>query len=116
LAVVSNFDHTPTVEDVLAASGIRERFETVVVSDAVGWRKPRPEVFQAALQAMDLSPHEAVFVGDTAESDVGGARQMGMDVIWLRRDLPGLPAGVPSPTWTVPRLPDILEVLCPQAG
>jgi putative hydrolase of the HAD superfamily len=113
LAVVSNFDHTPTVEDVLAASGIRDRFETVVVSDAVGWRKPHPEIFRAALEAMGVAPQDAAFVGDTPESDVGGARQMGMDVIWLQRDLPGMPAGVSPPTWIVPRFPDILKLLCP---
>ena len=49
LAVVSNFDYTPTVRRILSESGILGRFETVIVSDTVGWRKPRPDIFQRAL-------------------------------------------------------------------
>jgi HAD superfamily hydrolase (TIGR01509 family) len=111
LGVVSNFDHTPTVLDVLAASGILDRFETVIVSDTVGWRKPRPEIFQAALQAMDLSPREAVFVGDTPESDILGPHGLGMDVIWINRGATPLPAGTPAPMRTVSRLPEIVGFL-----
>lgn len=111
LGVVSNFDHTETVEDALAACGILDRFETVVVSDSVGWRKPRPEIFQAALAAMGLSPREAVFVGDTPESDVLGPHGLGMDVIWINRGGGALPPDVPAPTRTVACLPEIAEWL-----
>jgi FMN phosphatase YigB (HAD superfamily) len=111
LGVVSNFDHTETVEDVLAAYGIRGRFETVVVSDAVGWRKPRPEIFRAALAAMGLSPRDAVFVGDTPESDILGPHGIGMDVVWINRSGGALPAGVPAPMRTVARLPEVAEWL-----
>jgi FMN phosphatase YigB (HAD superfamily) len=111
LGVVSNFDHTPTVEDVLTAYGIRDHLETVVVSDTIGWRKPRPEIFQAALQAMSLSPREAVFVGDTPESDILGPRAMGMDVIWINRGGTPLPSGTPAPMHIVSRLPEIADLL-----
>ncbi len=42
LAVVSNFDYTPTARMVLEREGVADLFETILVSDAVGWRKPAP--------------------------------------------------------------------------
>ncbi|HYL80576.1 MAG TPA: HAD family hydrolase, partial [Candidatus Acidoferrum sp.] len=58
LAVVSNFDHGPTVEMALASHGIRHGFEAVVVSADVGWRKPRPEIFAETLRRMNLGPSD----------------------------------------------------------
>ncbi len=51
LAVVSNFDYTPTAMGVLEREGIAGLFETIVVSDEVGWRKPKPLIFELALGA-----------------------------------------------------------------
>ena len=77
LAVVSNFDYTPTVRRILAESGILGRFETVVVSDAVGWRKPRPDIFQRALADMGVGAGDCLFVGDRPDIDVAGAKGVG---------------------------------------
>jgi len=35
----SNFDYTPTALDILGRAGVVELFDTIVVSDEVGWRK-----------------------------------------------------------------------------
>src|SRR5689334_22602798 len=43
LAVVSNFDYSPTALAILEAGGVRELFSAIVVSDEVGWRKPRAD-------------------------------------------------------------------------
>jgi putative hydrolase of the HAD superfamily len=70
LAVVSNFDYTPTARLVLEREGLADLFDEILVSDAVGWRKPAPRIFQEALDRMRLAPAEAVFVGDRADIDV----------------------------------------------
>jgi HAD superfamily hydrolase (TIGR01549 family) len=111
LAVVSNFDHGPTVEMALGSHGIRQRFEAVVVSADVGWRKPRPEIFAETLRRMGLAASDAIFVGDTPEVDVVGARAAGMDVIWIDHGLKPLPPGTPAPTFTVSAFADIKQVL-----
>jgi putative hydrolase of the HAD superfamily len=46
LAVVSNFDYSPTALTILETGGVRELFAAIVVSDEVGWRKPRPDIFR----------------------------------------------------------------------
>ena len=111
LAIVSNFDHGPTVELALQSFGIRDQFETVVVSADVLWRKPRPEIFLETLRRMEIGPDEAVFVGDTPEVDVIGAQGVGLDVIWIDHGTAAFPAGSPPPTSRVTEFAEILRWL-----
>jgi HAD superfamily hydrolase (TIGR01509 family) len=111
LAVVSNFDHGPTVETALDSHGIRQQFEAVVVSADVGWRKPRPEIFAETLRRLGLRPEEVIFVGDTPEVDVVGAQAAGMHVIWIDHGTKPIPPGTPAPTYTVSAFTDIKQIL-----
>ena len=47
----------------------------------IGWCKPRPEPFRAALDALAVYPGEALHVGDIERTDVGGALKVGMRAI-----------------------------------
>ncbi len=111
LALISNFDHGPTVEMALQTHGIRDRFEAVVVSANVGWRKPRPEIFLETFRRMGIGPAEAVFVGDTPEVDILGAQAVGMDVIWIDHGTKPLPPGTPQPTHTVTSFAEVGRLL-----
>jgi HAD superfamily hydrolase (TIGR01509 family) len=111
MAVLSNFDHGPTVEAALAGFGIRDRFDVVVVSADVGWRKPHPEIFRETLRRMGVSPDQAVFVGDTPEADVLGPQGVGMDVIWINRGNSSLPPAAAPPTHTVTHFADVTSLL-----
>jgi HAD superfamily hydrolase (TIGR01509 family) len=101
LAVVSNFDYSPTALAILDAGGVRELFAAIVVSDEVGWRKPRADIFQAALQRTGADPTRTLFVGDRADIDVIGAQAMGMDVAWINPAGAALPAGIAPPTYEI---------------
>jgi putative hydrolase of the HAD superfamily len=114
LAVVSNFDYTPTVHRILADGGILRRFETVVVSDTVGWRKPRPDIFERALAEMGLDAQDCLFVGDRPEIDVAGAKGVGMAAAWLNVDRAPLPPGLPAPDLDLGGLPDLRPALEPR--
>ncbi len=111
VALVSNFDHAPTARLILDQHGIAGYFEEVVVSADLGWRKPRAEVFHRALDPMGVAPARAVFVGDNADIDVGGAKGVGMGAIWINRDGAAYPEGLPAPDHTVATLPGIREIL-----
>src|SRR5262249_43281097 len=97
LAVVSNFDYRPTAVGILEAAGVADRFEAIVVSDEVGWRKPGPVIFEEALRRVGVTPAETLFVGDRADIDVLGAHQMRMRTAWVNPDAVPLPAGMPAP-------------------
>jgi FMN phosphatase YigB (HAD superfamily) len=111
LAVVSNFDYTPTAVGMLETAGVADLFDVIVVSDAIGWRKPRPEIFEAALQQVDVAPGDALFVGDRADIDVVGAQRMGMAVAWVNRDRAPLPAGIAPPDYEIRDLGELAPVL-----
>lgn len=88
LAVCSNFTHSQTALAVLEDAGLRWHFDAVVVSDAVGFRKPRPEIFRAVLGALDLAPEEVLHVGDNLAADVAGAAALGLRTAWVTRRVP----------------------------
>jgi putative hydrolase of the HAD superfamily len=81
LGVVSNSDGR--VESALEAAGLREYFEVVIDSALAGVEKPDPAIFRAALAALDVSPAEALYVGDLYEIDVLGARAAGIAAVLL---------------------------------
>ena len=81
MGVVSNSDGR--AEEALAASGLREFFELVIDSHLVGFEKPDPRIFEAALAAMGLEAAQTLYVGDIYEVDVVGARRAGMPVVLL---------------------------------
>ena len=111
LAVVSNFDYSPTALGILEAAGVTRLFETIVVSDAVGWRKPRREIFDVALRTLGIAPHEALFVGDRADIDVAGAHAIGMPVAWINPEREALPEGMTPPTYEIRDLAELLPIL-----
>jgi putative hydrolase of the HAD superfamily len=88
LGIVSNFDHAPTVREVLRRDRLEAFFDVVIVSDEVGWRKPHQVMFETALQRLEVSPGEALFVGDNYELDVVGATQAGLAAAWYTRGRP----------------------------
>jgi HAD superfamily hydrolase (TIGR01549 family) len=111
LAVVSNFDYTPMAWHVLEREGVADLFETVVVSDEVGWRKPSPVIFELALQRMGTAPGDALFVGDRADIDVAGAQGVGMAAAWINRDGSSLPEGLQAPEFEIRDLAELERIL-----
>ena len=110
-ALVSNFDHGPTARGVLRSGGVAEYFQHIVVSEDHGWRKPHPKIFTAALSAIGVDPAEALFVGDSPEDDIVGAKMMGMDIAWVNAQDAELPPGTPPPDYRISAIPDLRAIL-----
>ena len=111
LAVVSNFDYTPTALEILNAAGVVPFFDAIVVSDAVGWRKPRREIFDVALEKLHVDARDALFVGDRVDIDVVGAQRLGMDVAWINPGREPLPPGVAPPAFEIRDLGELERIL-----
>ena len=84
LGLISNWD--VRLPRVLQGLGLWERFEVRVISFEVGAEKPDGRIFREALHRADLEPEAALHVGDSREGDLLGARRVGMEALWLRRD------------------------------
>jgi FMN phosphatase YigB (HAD superfamily) len=111
LGLVSNFDYSPTVHRILEADGLLDRFEVVLVSDRVGWRKPGARIFEAAFARLGVRAGECLFVGDRPDIDVAGAKQVGMAAAWLNPGAEALPGGLPPPDFTLSCLGDLRQAL-----
>lgn len=85
LGIVSNGADDQNTYTLIDKANIRPYFEYIISSAAFGKRKPHPSIFQDALKHFQVLPGRAVMVGDTFEADILGARQVGMNSIWVTR-------------------------------
>jgi HAD superfamily hydrolase (TIGR01549 family) len=64
---------------------IEAYFKVIIIAGESGIPpKPRGEPFGLCLQQLDISPHEAVFVGDDWRIDIDGAQRFGIQPVWLQ--------------------------------
>lgn len=111
-AMISNFDYSPALYDALDRFGIRSAFETIVVSDEVGWRKPHRIIFEKTFEKLGIRPEEALFIGDQLYVDVYGALNSRMDVVWIETERQDwLTPGLPAPTYKVRSIREVIQLL-----
>lgn len=65
-------------EQKMRSSGILHYFEKVVLSEDIGVHKPYPALFHFALSVAQADAKDALMVGDSWESDIEGAKGIGM--------------------------------------
>jgi HAD superfamily hydrolase (TIGR01549 family) len=92
IGIVSNF--YGNLQAVCDEAGLTPSLGVAVDSTIVGFKKPDPRIFQAALDALGATATDAVFVGDSQWRDMAGAKAMGMRHVWLR---PRSAAGAGAP-------------------
>jgi len=105
LGVVSN--SIGTLEGQLVSLGLARYFKAILDSAIVGIQKPHTGIFTLALQRLGVESSEAVFVGDTYATDIGGAQLAGITGVLI--DTVGA-----YPDATCPRissLPELRSVL-----
>lgn len=83
LGLISNFTYAAAIYAGLRKLDINKYFNAVLVSEAVGWRKPHTGIFQEALRALQATPSETVYVGDSPLEDIKGAKSLGMKTVFV---------------------------------
>ena len=82
VCVVSNTDRA----DIEAAIGYHGlAFDHVVTSEDAKSYKPRPELFERALDLLGVRRDGVLHAGDSLSSDVAGANSAGVPVAWVNR-------------------------------
>ncbi len=107
LALISNFDHGETARDILRRDGAEEFFNPIVISDEHGWRKPHHKIFTDTLDTLELTPTQALYVGDSIDDDVIGAKSAGLSVAWINAHDSALWNDCPAPDLIVRAIPDL---------
>ena len=88
LAVVSDAQKVFSLEECRML-GLHQLVDHFVMSTQYGFTKPDPRLFSIACTLIETPPGQAVYVGNDAEKDVKGARQVGMKTILVDRDSTG---------------------------
>jgi 2-haloalkanoic acid dehalogenase type II len=110
-AIVSNADVEHT-----AAWRFDWPVKHVIISETVRAYKPHPGMFEAALEQLNLPPHEVLHVGDSQVDDLRGAKDAGLRVAWLnRRGRARLP-GIPTPDFEIGDLTDLPRLVSSEAA
>jgi putative hydrolase of the HAD superfamily len=85
LGLISNAGDDADVQALVDKIAARPYFDFVLTSAAVGYRKPNPRIFQAALDRWAVAPNQAAMVGDMLGADILGAQNLGIFAIWVTR-------------------------------
>jgi HAD superfamily hydrolase (TIGR01662 family) len=83
LALVSNASDEANARRLIDKAGLRVWFDPILISAAVGVRKPAPEVFRRVLREWKAPAREVAMVGDSLAEDILGAQHAGLHSLWL---------------------------------
>ena len=80
LGLISDTGLTPgrVLRRVMERDGLLSPFEVLTFSDELGTAKPSPKPFLHTLELLGARPDQAAHIGDLPETDVRGARGVGM--------------------------------------
>jgi HAD superfamily hydrolase (TIGR01509 family) len=97
-AVCSNAPFPPEMMSrQVRTNGIGALTDAAIFSSMVGKRKPAPEMYRAALDAVGLAAERVLFVGNRVREDYEGPRAVGMSaVIYTAHNSEMPPPGIPT--------------------
>lgn len=90
--------------------GIGHYFDFVVTAAEAGTSKPDPAIFFAAVERAGVPAEQIVHVGDNPETDVAGARGVGMRAVWVNADRQAWP-GAGAPDGTIRDVSELASIL-----
>ncbi|WP_265108147.1 HAD family hydrolase [Halosolutus halophilus] len=97
VGVISDVDEAEGTE-MLGHFGVRQHFDSITTSEAVGRTKPHPAMFETALETAGVAPERSLMIGDRYDHDVRGAAEMGMHgVAFGAEDGPAVSYRIESP-------------------
>ena len=95
----------------LDACGLRDYFDTIILSEDAGVNKPSPLYFDYALKVSGANKETTLMIGDNLQSDILGALNAGIDAMLVNRwniekaDIPN------TVTYVMDSLRDVMAIL-----
>jgi len=120
LGVISN---TPSdfPRKILESKGLIKYFDVIILSCEVRYRKPLKEIYKIALDRLGLLPEEVIFVGDTLQIDIKGAKSVGMISVYIVEGDPEMRkndallmrilGNPPKPDFIIKDLSEVVEIV-----
>ncbi len=108
VCMVSNADND-ALKKAMEFSGLS--FDLIVTSEDCRSYKPRPEMFNKALEMLGTKSGEVIHVGDSLYSDILGAKELDIPSLWINRQDHEPGEGDVYPDYVAPDLYGILDIL-----
>jgi putative hydrolase of the HAD superfamily len=110
LGIVTN-GPTEVQRAKLELLGVEDFVDFAIISEEFGAAKPDPEIFREAVRRCAAEPEDVIFVGDSPEFDIAGARGAGIRQVWVNRR--GMPwdHATPAPIHEIASLDELLPLL-----
>jgi putative hydrolase of the HAD superfamily len=83
--ILSN--HVPELPQLIELLGLDHHFEHVITSATLGYEKPNPSAFEAAISRIPAGAR-IIMIGDSFKDDYRGARSVGLEAILVRESHP----------------------------
>ncbi|HSJ51736.1 MAG TPA: HAD-IA family hydrolase [Actinomycetota bacterium] len=103
----------PDTPAIWRASPLGGLVDVEVFSSEVGLRKPEPEIYLSATEALGVDPAECLYVGDGAYAELTGASAVGMRAVLIRdpADAEVEALRPEAEDWDGERISDLREIL-----
>ncbi|MFC4386265.1 HAD family hydrolase [Gracilibacillus marinus] len=82
----------------------------IFVSGAIGYSKPDPRVFQHIEDRLAISKEETIYIGDSYENDIVGAKQVGWKAIWFNHRQREIEGKTVDADYTIHKASDLLSI------
>jgi len=109
-AIVSN-GQTHIQLRTLLALNLDRLVDTYLISEQEGCRKPDAAIFLKAAERLSVKVEDCLFVGDSPEADILGARSVGMRTVWFPNGAEWPHAYSFEPSATISRLQELRPII-----
>jgi putative hydrolase of the HAD superfamily len=92
----------------LEHSGLGKYFEEMITSEGSNSLKPKPEIFEYALQITNANKAESIMIGDNQHADIGGALNVGIDAVFVNHIKEPI---LVTPTFMIEHLKELENIL-----
>lgn len=92
----------------LKYSGLTGYFGQVITSEASNSLKPHKEIFEYAFEKTGALPHHSIMIGDDLEADIKGARNAGIDQVFVNHKKTAQAAEATHTIYSLKELENIL--------
>jgi len=65
------------------ALNIKNYFSEIIISEKAWIKKPEKNIFLLCCEKLNVKPIKTVYIGDNYEIDIVGAKNAGLNAIWL---------------------------------
>ena len=110
LGIVTNGETHLQLRSLLALD-LDRLTDVYLISEHEQCRKPDPAIFLSAAARLGVAPQACAFVGDTPQTDMIGARKVGMQTIWFPNGLAWPESYDWQPDATISHLGELLPSL-----